>query len=67
MLRICDLYLGGAKEQMNVIMLGTAADLVNKGGLTEMVAGWELIKYSSPRVRHELYYWENLERGTTLK
>ena len=65
LLRICDLYLGGAKEQMNVIMLGTAADLVNKGGLTEMVAGWELIKYSSPRVRHELYYWENLERGTT--
>ena len=30
-----------------------------------MVAGWELVKYSSPRVRHELYYWENLERGTT--
>ena len=46
-------------------MLGTAADLVNKGGLTEMVAGCELVKYSSPRVRHELYYWENLERGTT--
>ena len=50
---------------MSTIMLGTAEELVNKVGLTEMVAGWEMIKYSSPRVRHDLYYWENPERGTT--
>ena len=54
LLRICDLYLGGAKEQMSAIMLGTAEELVNKGGVTEMVAGWEIIKDSSRRIRHDL-------------
>lgn len=30
-----------------------------------MVAGLELIKYSSPIQKPELYYWENLSNGTT--
>ena len=47
------------------ILSDTAADLVNKGSLTEMVAGLELIKYSSPIQKPELYYWENLSNGTT--
>lgn len=65
LLRICDLYLGGATDMISTIMLGTAEELVNKGGLTEMVVGWEMVKYSSPRVRHDLFYWENTDKGTS--
>lgn len=65
LLRICDLYLGGAKDMISTIMLGTAEELVNKGGLTEMVVGWEMLKYSTPRVRHDLFYWENTDKGTS--
>lgn len=31
------------------IIAGTAEDMVNKGGLTEMVLGWELIRISIER------------------
>lgn len=45
------------------ILTGTATDLVNKGNITEMVAGLELLKYNQPTQRHDLYYWQNLSRG----
>ena len=47
------------------ILSATATDLVNKGSLTEMVAGCELIKYSRPNVKQDLYYWENLSKNAT--
>ena len=56
--------LGGARQLTELIIAGTAEDLVNKGGLTEMVLGWELIKYNNPRSQHDLYYWENVAEGT---
>lgn len=46
------------------LLVDNAADLVDKGSLTEMVAGLELLKYMSPNERHDLYYWQNLTRGT---
>lgn len=46
-------------------MAGAANDLVNKGGLTEMVAGWEMVKHASPKTQHDLYYWQNLNKSTT--
>ena len=64
LLRILDIDLGGARQLTDLIMAGTAEDLVNKGGLAEMVLGWELIKYNSPRSQHDLYYWENTADGT---
>ena len=64
LLRILDLDLGGARQLTDLILAGTAEDLVNKGGLTEMVLGWELIKYNNPRSQHDLYYWENTADGT---
>lgn len=64
LLRILDMDLGGARQLTDLIVAGTAEDLVNKGGLAEMVLGWELIKYSSPRSQHDLYYWENTADGT---
>ena len=64
LLRILDLDLGGARQLTELIIAGTAEDLVNKGGLAEMVLGWELVKYNNPRTQHELYYWENTAEGT---
>ncbi len=54
---------GGQSEISKLILVGTAADLVNKGHITEMVAGLELLKYNTPAQRHDLYYWQNLARG----
>ncbi|MDY4846099.1 MAG: AAA family ATPase [Parabacteroides sp.] len=53
----------GQSEISKLILVGTATDLVNKGHITEMVAGLELLKYNTPTQRHELYYWQNLSRG----
>ena len=64
LLRILDMDLGGARQLTELIIAGTAEDLVNKGGLTEMVLGWELVKYNNPRTQHDLYYWENTAEGT---
>ena len=65
MLRILDLELGGAQVVTELILTGAGHDLVNKGPITEMVAGWEMIKNLPPRTSHDLYYWENLSEGTT--
>lgn len=64
LLRILDIDLGGARRQTDLIVAGTAEDLVNKGGLAEMVLGWEIVKYNNPRSQHDLYYWENTAEGT---
>lgn len=53
----------GQSEMSKLILAGAAADLVNKGHVTEMVAGLEMLKYSTPVQRHDLYYWQNLSRG----
>ncbi len=65
LLRILNMEFGGADNLTETILAGAAEDIVNKGGLTEMVAGWELVKHSSPRTQHDLYYWQNTDKGTT--
>lgn len=65
MLRILDMDMGSARPLKELIITGAAEDLVNKGQLTEMVAGWEIVKSLSPRTDHDLYYWENTADGTT--
>lgn len=64
LLRILDMDLSGARQLTELVLAGTAEDLVNKGGLAEMMLGWELVKYNNPRSQHELYYWENTAEGT---
>lgn len=64
LLRILDLDFGGARKLTEMIIAGTSEDLVNKGGLAEMVLGWELVKYNNPRMQHDLFYWENTAEGT---
>ena len=46
------------------IMIANSIDLVDKGHAAEMIAGLELIKYASPQKRHQLYYWQNMNKGT---
>ena len=46
------------------IMVGNSIDLVDKGHVAEMIAGLELVKYASPQKRHQLYYWQNMNKGT---
>jgi hypothetical protein len=67
LLRILDMDMGSAAELTNLILMGEADDLINKGPITEMVAGWEFIKYMSPRTEHDLYYWENFSDGCTAE
>lgn len=64
LLRILDMDLGSARQLTDLILAGSAEDFVNKGGLAEMVLGWEMVKYNNPRSQHDLYYWENTAEGT---
>lgn len=65
LLRVLDLDFGGAQSMNELILAGSEEDLVNKGKLAELSAGWEMVKAADSRHRYELYYWENLSKGST--
>ncbi|MBD5309494.1 MAG: ATP-binding protein [Bacteroides sp.] len=65
LLRIMDYLYDDDQELTRLILAGTVPDLVNKGIVTEMTVGLELLKSSNPKNRYELFYWENLDRNTT--
>lgn len=46
------------------ILTGDAADLVNKGPLAEMVAGLEILRYKTPNLRHDLFYWTRISKNS---
>jgi uncharacterized protein len=46
------------------ILISLPSDFVNKGSLAEMFVGLEMIKYSDPYEKHELFYWQREERNT---
>jgi len=48
---------------MKAILLSSETDLVNKGSVSEVFAGLELLKNGSPYERRELYYWLRLQKG----
>ncbi|WP_454936729.1 ATP-binding protein [Capnocytophaga leadbetteri] len=48
---------GDISELTAQILTQSVTDLVNKGALTEMIAGLELLRYRTPNMRHELFYW----------
>lgn len=62
------LNLLGISDSTNTLvkelLVANSAELVDKGSLTEMLAGLELLKYMSTIERHDLYYWQNLSKGT---
>jgi predicted AAA+ superfamily ATPase len=45
------------------ILFADETAFVNKGGLSEMVAGLELIKYENYLKKVELYYWQRMDRN----
>jgi predicted AAA+ superfamily ATPase len=45
------------------ILLADETDFVNKGGLSEVFAGLELIKYGNYLKKPELYFWQRMERN----
>jgi len=63
LLRMLDDGIEG-QQQTEDILIGSSKDLVNKGGLTEMVAGTEMLCYRPMHLRAELFYWQRTERGS---
>ena len=53
-----------SRQLMNLIMVGTPHDLVNKGAITEMVAGLEMVRHKNPIQRQKLFYWEKTGNST---
>lgn len=47
-----------SQQLIQLIMTGTPQELVNKGGLTEMVAGLEIMRYKPCIQRQKMFYWE---------
>lgn len=52
-----------SQELIKLIMTGTPQDLVNKGSITEMVAGLEMMRYQAPIQRPRMYYWEKVGKS----
>lgn len=57
MLRLLNMTMGDVSDLTTHILTATAAELVNKGAIAEMLAGLEYLHYLSPNLRHEQYYW----------
>ena len=57
------LMLNMLKIPIADIILSSDIDLVNKGSISEIFAGLELIKYSDCHQRPELYYWQHMSKN----
>ena len=57
MLRILNMTTGDISELTEQILTSDIADLVNKGPMAEMTVGLELLRYRTPNIRHEIFYW----------
>jgi hypothetical protein len=57
LLRLLNMAMGDVKQLTSDIMIATASDLVNRGPMAELIAGLEMLRYKSPNLRHDLYYW----------
>ena len=67
MLRLLNMTMGDITELTTHILTATAADLVNKGPMAEMLAGLELLHYRTPNLRHELLYWQRQAKNATAE
>lgn len=59
------LQLDGAStsQLIELILTGSPQDLVNKGRITEMVAGLEILRYQEPVQRPRSYFWEKTSKS----
>lgn len=67
MMRMLRLSDGDAKTLTSLILTGEDSDVVNKGPMAEMIAGLEMLRYKTPRLRHDLYYWVRMERNSVAE
>ena len=63
LLAILGMDFGSVTALSEQILIGNAADLVNKGHITEMVAGLEIIKNMPADSVPSLYFWMREARG----
>lgn len=54
-------------DKTNNILTDKATDLVDKGNVAELIAGLEMLKYMSPHERHDLYYWQDTNKGNAAE
>ena len=67
MLRLLNMTMGDTSAITAQILTATAADLVNKGPMAEMLAGLELLHYLTPNLHHDLYYWVRQAKNATAE
>lgn len=64
MLRLLNMTLGDITGLTAQILTADEVDLVNKGPMAEMIAGLEMLRYRSPNMRHELFFWVRMARNS---
>lgn len=64
MMRLLNMTTGDVTELTSRILTADITDLVNKGSMAEMLAGLELLRYRTPNVRHELFYWSRAAKNS---
>ena len=57
MLRLLNMTIGDTTQITTHILTSSATDLINKGPMAELIAGLEMLRYQSPNIRHDLFYW----------
>ena len=67
MLRLLNMTMGDTSAITAQTLTATAADLVNKGPMAEMLAGLELLHYLTPNLHHDLYYWVRQAKNATAE
>ena len=67
MLRLLNMAMGNIRELTTHILTATAADLVNKGPMAEMLAGLELLHYRTLNLQYELFYWQRQAKNATAE
>lgn len=67
MLRVQALDMGGEESMEKFILTSSQVELVNKGAMAELIVGLEFIKNANPRMPENLFYRENLNRGTSAE
>ena len=58
LLSVLQLEGNSSQQLVELIMSGSPQELVNKGGLTEMVAGLEILRNKPCIQRQKMYFWE---------
>ena len=64
MMRLLNMSLGNVSELTTNILVGDATELINKGPMAELIVGLEMLRYQTPNLRHELFYWVRLSKNS---